>query len=240
LQEDAPSPLVVSPGGATAVESQGADASPEVAPQLSPLAPRIAKGETGPRLILASASPRRRSLLREAGFEFIVYPANLDEESFGRDLSPIELARQLAIAKANVVAEKFPEDFVLAADTVVAFGEQVLGKPANEDQAFHMLALLSGTTHIVITGVSLQQRNTGNLQSARVMSAVRMKFLTRKEIETYVAGGEWRGKAGGYGIQDADPYVMRLSGCHTNIVGLPMTTTVKMLKAVGIEPVGTG
>jgi septum formation protein len=200
----------------------------------------VASGADNMKLILASASPRRQSLLREAGFEFIVHPADLDEESFGRDLSPIELARQLAIAKADAVAGKFPEDFVLAADTVVAFGELVLGKPANEEQAFRMLALLAGTTHIVITGVALQQKSTGNLQSARVMSAVRMKALTRKQIQDYVAGGDWRGKAGGYGIQDADPFVMRLSGCHTNIVGLPMTTTKKMLKAVGIEPVNPG
>jgi septum formation protein len=187
-------------------------------------------------LILASASPRRQSLLREAGFEFVVHPADVDEAAYGEGLMPVELARKLAMVKAELVASKFPNDVVLAADTVVALGDQVLGKPADANHARQMLRLLEGTTHVVITGVALMRTSDGLLKSARILSAVRMKPLTDRQIESYVATGDWQGKAGGYGIQDADPFVMRLSGCHTNIVGLPMTTTKAMLDAAGIYP----
>jgi len=189
-----------------------------------------------PRLILASASPRRQSLLREAGYEFVARPSNIDEESLGRGLPPIELAVQLATAKAHAVASQFPDDVALAADTVVALGETILGKPANPDHARWMLDLLAGTTHIVITGVAVEYRNGAVLIVQRVLSAVRMKSISASQIDQYVATGQWRGKAGGYGIQDPDPFVERLAGCHTNIVGLPMTTTRQMLQSAGIIP----
>ena len=163
-------------------------------------------------------------------------PSNIDEELLGRGLPPIELAVHLATAKAHALASQYPEDVVLAADTVVAFGETILGKPANAEHARSMLDLLAGTTHIVITGVAVEFRNRGVLIVQRVLSAVRMKSISSSQIDQYVASGQWRGKAGGYGIQDADPFVQRLAGCHTNIVGLPMTTTRQMLQSVGIYP----
>jgi septum formation protein len=185
---------------------------------------------------LASASPRRQGLLREAGYEFVDHPANIDEESLGRGLAPIELALHLATAKSHAVASQYPDDIVLAADTVVAFGETVLGKPANAAHAWSMLDLLAGTTHIVITGVAVEHRNGALLITQRILSAVRMKPISTAQIDQYVASGQWHGKAGGYGIQDPDPFVERLSGCHTNIVGLPMTTTRQMLHSAGILP----
>jgi septum formation protein len=188
------------------------------------------------RLILASASPRRQSLLIQAGYEFIARPSNLDEEALGRGLPPGELADRLATAKAQAVASQCPDDVVLAADTVVAFGDTALGKPADPDHARAMLALLAGTVHIVITAVAVVHRSRSFFQSRRVLSAVHMKPMTPPQIDQYVASGQWRGKAGGYGIQDPDPFVQRVSGCLTNIVGLPMTTTRQMLEAAGIMP----
>jgi septum formation protein len=190
------------------------------------------------RLILASASPRRQELLAQAGYRFETVPADIDEEAFPRDMSPSDLARRIAIAKAERVADRFPDDVVLAADTIVVFGETVLGKPADPAAAAEMLRLLSGTTHIVITGVSVQQQRSRFAKSVRVMSAVQMRFLTNDEIKAYVAAENWRGKAGGYGIQDKDPFVTRIAGSETNIVGLPMVETIQLLKEAGIGAEG--
>lgn len=189
---------------------------------------------TSPLLILASASPRRQSLLREAGYDFLVHPADVDEEQYPANLLPAEVAVHLATLKAQHIAADYPDAVVLGADTVVAFGDQLLGKPADADDARRMLKLLSGTTHIVITGVAVIHKSMAWMRTARAMSAVRMRPLTRGEIETYVAGGDWRGKAGGYGIQDSDPFVTRVSGSHTNIVGLPMEATIQLLDEAGI------
>ena len=189
-----------------------------------------------PRLILASASPRRESLLREAGYEFIVEPPNIDEDIIPRGMLPSHAAVHLAVEKAKAVSARYPNDVVLAADTIVAFGDTILGKPKGADAAREMLKLLSGTTHLVITGVTIVQKSSGYDVHAREMSAVRMKFLTAKQIDDYVAGGEWRGKAGGYGIQDNDPFVTRLAGSNSNIVGLPMKVTRDLLAGVKITP----
>ena len=193
-----------------------------------------------PRLILASASPRRQQLLRDAGYDFVVHPANIDEDDHPGRILPAELAEYLAVQKAKAVAllPQFRDDVILAADTVVAFGDRSLGKPADAAEARRMLDLLSGTTHIVITGVSVIRLQ--HIARSRVMSAVRMRVLTAKEIADYVAGKQWQGKAGGYGIQDRDPFVIRQAGCHTNIVGLPMPETQRLLKQAGILPAAGG
>jgi septum formation protein len=187
-----------------------------------------------PRLILASASPRRQALLREAGYEFLVHPADVDEDSAAQKLMPIELARTLAKLKAADVARRFPDDVTLAADTVVAFGDSPLGKPADEKEARAMLRLLSGTTHIVITGLAVWAPPRDLELSQTVMSAVRMRRLTKADIDEYLASGLWKGKAGGYGIQDRDPLVTCISGSHTNVIGLPMTQAKSLLERAGI------
>jgi septum formation protein len=201
-------------------------------------------GESGgmelplPRLVLASASPRRQALLREGGYEFEVHPANIDEEKYPAGMLPAEVALYLAVGKAEAVGALFPKDVTLAADTVVAFGDKLLGKPAGPREAREMLELLEGTTHIVITGVCVYHMAADFKRSTRVMSAVRMRRLSGGEIARYVESRDWEGKAGGYGIQDSDPFVTRMSGSHTNIVGLPMTTVKDLLGAAGVYPKG--
>ena len=190
------------------------------------------------RLILASASPRRQSLLREAGYEFVIAPADLDESALASSvkLSPDDLPAYLARAKAEAVAARFPDDFVLAADTIVALKELVLGKPADAEDARRILSLLSGTTHRVITGLAIIHRTGGVVLSDTVASTVQMRTLSPGQIEGYLGTGQWQGKAGAYGIQDSDPFVARIDGCLTNIVGLPMTTTAALLRRAGIDP----
>ncbi len=193
-----------------------------------------ASANAGPRLILASSSPRRAELLREAGYNPIIDAAGIDEEAYAQQLHPSDLARHLAFAKAEAICPKYPDDVVLAADTIVTLGERVLGKARDAAEAKKMLSLLAGSTHIVITGVAVMRRRASLVLSAKVLSAVKMRALSREEIDDYVAKELWVGKAGGYGIQDPDPFVSRLSGCHTNIVGLPMTTTKRLLAEAGI------
>src|SRR5205823_2846385 len=108
-----------------------------------------------PRLILASASPRRQTILRDAGYDFVVHPANINEETFSLGQLPSEVAQHLALAKADAVSALYPDDVVLGADTIVAFGDRVLGKPKDASDAQRMLDLLSGTTQIVITGIAV-------------------------------------------------------------------------------------
>ena len=187
------------------------------------------------RLILASASPRRQQLLREAGYRFLICPAEIDESEYPPRLAPDELAEHLARRKAEVVSQRSPDDVVLAADTVVAYGNHLLGKPSDPADARRMLGLLSGTIHEVISGVAVVRAATGFARCARVRSAVHMRKLSEDEIDRYVASRQWEGKAGGYGIQDPDPFVTRTSGCQTNIVGLPMHTTTRLLAEAGIE-----
>ena len=219
-----------------------------------------------PRLVLASASPRRQQLLREAGYVFQVDPADIDEDDHPADLSPGELAEYLAGRKAEVAARRHPGDVILAADTVVALGKVLLGKPIDAADARRMLGLLSGSMHQVITAVAVLRGlpsaatmgiatndNRPSFMAAdgspwtidrppepsvcRVSSAVRMRVLLPDELEQYVAGGAWSGKAGGYGLQDPDPFVTCISGSPTNIVGLPMDETHRLLTQAGIEPI---
>lgn len=188
------------------------------------------------RLILASASPRRQELLRQAGYQFMVRPANVDEDAYPQSILPTELALYLARQKASVVADLFPEDLVLGADTVVALGDEIIGKPADAEDARRILQLLSGTTHIVVTGVCVLCRADQFDRCDRVLSAVRMRQLTARQIDEYIAGGQWAGKAGAYGIQDRDPFVTRLQGDHDNIVGLPISRVAELLAEAGMFP----
>lgn len=199
-----------------------------------------------PRLVLASASPRRQDLLREAGYRFTVDPANIDEDDVPRGLGPGDLAEFLAAEKARVVSQRNLDAVVLGADTVVALGGAILGKPADAQHTRRMLQVLAGTNHLVITGVAVMRAAEGFSRRTRVESAVHMRPLTLAEVDRYVAGNQWQGKAGGYGLQDAagfptddpskDPFVLRVWGSHTNIVGLPMEEVVALLAEAGVRP----
>lgn len=188
------------------------------------------------RLVLASASPRRIHLLQKARYHFVIEPANLHEAAHAKSTMPIDVAQELARAKADVVAQRFPGDVILAADTVVALGDWIIGKPRDAAHARSIIELLSGTTHIVITGVSVVCRDTGFARHTRAMSSVRMNSLTPQGIARYIARNLWQGKAGGYGIQDPDPIVKCLWGDPTNVIGLPMIITKALLTEAGILP----
>lgn len=153
-------------------------------------------------------------------------------------MKPGDVAELLARLKADAVAPRFADDVVLAADTVVEFAGTALGKPTDASDAARMLRLLSGTVHSVITGLAVVRLTTNYSRHTRVLSTVHMRDLTDQEIAGYVATHQWEGKAGGYGIQDPEPFVTRVHGCQTNIVGLPMTTTAELLADAGIQPAG--
>jgi septum formation protein len=201
----------------------------------------VSEFDASPPLVLASASPRRRELLHEAGYAFEVHPADVDEDDFPVNTLPADLAVALARRKAEAMAQKFPDRVILAADTVVAFGDKILGKPKDGDDARRMLRLLSGTTHIVITGVAVVHRLANLEMIERAMSAVNMRSMNDAEIRAYVATGNWKDKAGGYGIQDKDPFVRRVSGSdQSNVVGLPMKLVEKLLNAAGVRKLNQG
>ena len=186
-----------------------------------------------PRLVLASASPRRLDLLARIGIvPDAVEPADINEEALPGEL-PRAHAVRLAAAKAAVVAERDPEAVILAADTVVAVGRRILPKTEDEAQARTCLALLSGRRHRVLTAITVI---AGGKARHRVSNTiVTFKALTVAEIDAYIASGEWQGKAGGYAIQgQAEAFVRFLSGSYSGVVGLPLFETRNLLLSAGI------
>lgn len=193
------------------------------------------------KLVLASGSPRRIALLQQAGIEpSRVVPAEMDETP-ERAEHPRSLAKRLSRAKVEQVraslageAEAEPS-YVLGADTVVALGRRILPKAELLDEASNTLRLLSGRSHRVFTAVALSTPD-GKVRQRLVETRVRFKRLTREEIESYLASGEWRGKAGGYAIQGlAGSFVVRIVGSYTGVVGLPLYETVSLLAGEGFN-----
>jgi septum formation protein len=186
-----------------------------------------------PRLVLASASPRRLGLLRQIGLEpAAIDPADIDETPLTTELPPA-LARRLAVSKARTAAARHDGAFVLAADTVVACGRRVLPKAETPDQAADCLKLLSGRRHRVLTGIALAAPD-GSLRERVVETAVAFKRLTARDIDWYLDSGEWYGKAGGYAIQGrAALFVRRINGSYSNVVGLPLFETAGLLQGGG-------
>ena len=181
-------------------------------------------------LILASSSPRRRELLEQAGIRFrAVAPPIHEPEQTVAHLPPARQAEALAYFKASTVAVLHPESLILGADTVVAVGGQVLGKPTDAGDARRMLRTLSGTRHCVITGMALLKGGTTRLICSDA-TYVTMRPLTDDDIEGYIASMEWEGKAGAYAIQEtADRFVTSVEGSVSNVVGLPMEMLPRML-----------
>ena len=185
-----------------------------------------------PELVLASASPRRIELLALIGITpDRIDPADIDETPL-KDETPARLAVRLARSKAQIVVTRAPDAVVLAADTVVAVGRRLLEKPAGPDEARRFLQLLSGRNHRVFTGVAVA---TGDrILNRCVDTRVAFKRLSQAEIDAYVDGGDWRGKAGGYGIQGpAAAFVVKIIGSHPAVMGLPLPETVNLLAGAG-------
>jgi septum formation protein len=196
-------------------------------------------GSPRPPLVLASASPRRLQLLHQIGIEpDRLMPAEVDETPQRKEL-PRALAKRLARTKAEVArhnASRYPEleaAFILAADTVVCVGRRILPKPELSEEAAACLRLLSGRAHRVYSGICLFTPK-GKVRSRLVETRVRFKRLSREEIETYLACGEWEGKAGAYAVQGrAGAFVTRLVGSYSNVVGLPLYETMTLLQGEG-------
>ncbi|MDP6351029.1 MAG: nucleoside triphosphate pyrophosphatase [Alphaproteobacteria bacterium] len=186
-----------------------------------------------PRLVLASASPRRFDLLRQIGIEpDLVDPAQIDETVRRRE-QPARLAARLSVAKATAVARRHPDTLVLGADTVVACGRRVLAKARDEAAARGCLELLSGRRHRVHTGLCLID-DQGRPHCRSVTTTVRFKRLSEAEIDSYLATDEWIGKAGAYGIQGrAGAFAITINGSYSNVVGLPLYETQALLAGVG-------
>ncbi|MBL9061518.1 nucleoside triphosphate pyrophosphatase [Tabrizicola sp.] len=183
------------------------------------------------RLILGSGSPRRKELLAQIGLvPDLILPPDIDEDPRKGEL-PRPYALRLAQEKAMAVPAG-PEDVVLCADTTVALGRRILGKPADAGEAAAFLTALGGRRHQVITAIAV--RKGARLLSRESLSVVKMKRLSDVELNAYLASGEWQGKAGGYGIQGlAGALIPWISGSFTGIMGLPVAETAALLAAVG-------
>jgi len=186
------------------------------------------------RLILASRSPRRRDLLNQAGLTFTVIPSTVDERAVAV-ASPEEHVRLLAEAKAGEVAQRFPESWVIGADTVVLVNKTVLGKPRTQSEARYMLEALSGKTHRVLTGYCICCKNAKRSFSRTVETKVTFKPLTDTEMDWYVSTREPFDKAGGYAAQGLGTFLIkRVEGSYTNVVGLPVCEVVDYLVKQGV------
>ena len=186
-------------------------------------------------LVLASASPRRRELLAQAGFTFTVHPAHIPEDPLPAE-NPIAYVTRLARQKAEAVFSEIasrdstPPQVVLGADTTVTLDNQILGKPESDADAARMLRLLSGRTHRVITGVAVVTAT--HTEIAAEVTGVRFLTLSEEEIAAYIATGEPMDKAGAYGIQGrAARWIPRIEGCYFNVVGLPLALVSSMLES---------
>ena len=188
-----------------------------------------------PELVLASSSPRRIELLAQVGIRpDHIDPTDIDETPLKGETPP-RLAQRLASSKAQIVAARHPDAVVIAADTVVSVGRRFLEKAADEAEATRFLTLLSGRNHRVHTGVAVIR--DGRLSVRINETRVSFKPLSAGEIAAYVATGDWRGKAGGYGIQGpAGAFVQRIVGSHPSVMGLPIYEAVQLLNGAGWRP----
>ncbi len=185
-----------------------------------------------PRLVLASASPRRSALLSQIGLTFEVHPSDVVEPPYNThsNNSASEVTQKLALLKAAAVAQHFDDALIIGADTLVSLEGELLGKPIDDADAFKMLAHLSGTCHEVVTGVALIDAQTEREIVWAETTQVHFRELHRTEVAAYIASGEASDKAGAYGIQGRGAaFVRRIEGCYFNVVGLPLASLVERL-----------
>ena len=187
------------------------------------------------RFILASQSPRRRELLASIGLEFDVMPSDIPEVHQPGE-SPEEYVARLSRDKAAAIAANHPDAWIIAADTTVLLGEELLEKPADDDDAKRMLATIAGKTHIVYSGVTLQNVARGWRDTRVAESEVRMLPLDERDIAWYVSTGEPLDKAGAYAVQGIGAmFIDSIHGSYTNVVGLPLALLFQMLRRAGID-----
>jgi MAF protein len=188
---------------------------------------------TAAKLVLASASPRRRDLLAGLGLEFQVLPSDIPEDSLPGE-SPQDLVRRLSLEKALAVVQRVTEGYVIAADSTVVLEGQSLAKPEDAGDARRMLRALRGTEHNVTTGVTVVEVASGRRRTEVMTCPVAMRDFTDEEMEASIAAGTPMDKAGAYAIQDQEFRPARLlSGCYTNVLGLPLCRVVAMLEELG-------
>ena len=188
------------------------------------------------KFILASASPRRRELLASIGLDFDVIPSHVPEVHQEGE-APEEYVARLSRDKAHALAVQYPAQWVIAADTTVLLGEQLLEKPADAKDAARMLGTIAGKTHVVYTGVTLERAESEYRDTRVAESEVRMLPLSEGDIEWYVATGEPLDKAGAYAVQGIGAmFIDSIHGSYTNVVGLPLATLFLMMRKAGIDP----
>lgn len=187
------------------------------------------------RIILASGSPRRKEILELLGLTFEVVDSGYDEEIIKTD-DPVELVEELALQKALKVAKQYPDVIVIGGDTTVYVMGEVVGKPKDKKDAERIMRLLSGTEHLVVSGVAVVNSLTGEQVVGHEKGWVRFKTLTKEEIAKYVESLIWRGFAGGYALQGAAaPFVTEQTGSLSAIVGMPIVLTADLLEQMGVE-----
>ena len=192
-------------------------------------------GKRTMHIILASASPRRRELLRQIGIDFTIDPADVDERVLPGE-SPEAYAVRVALDKARIAAQRAGTGVVIAADTIVVLDNAILGKPSDDEDAERMLMMLSGRTHQVITGIAIMDPAAGKTLTRTSTTNVRFRELSPDEIRWYVRTGEPLDKAGAYGIQEKGSlFISRIEGCYFNVVGLPLSLLGEMLLEFGIN-----
>ena len=182
-------------------------------------------------LILASQSPRRAALLKQAGFQFLVYTSDLDESAFHIE-DPVAHTLTLSQKKAEAVRSELKDGLIIGADTIVFVDGHILGKPSDKNDAVRMLAVLSGKVHEVYTGLSLID-SSGKVTQDCAITRVEFRDLESWEIDNYVESGIPMDKAGAYGIQDrAGTFVKRIDGCYFNVVGFPLALFHQLLRKI--------
>jgi len=188
-------------------------------------------------VILASASPRRRQLMSDAGYEFTVVLPEVDESTFAAEKAdPVEYAKRLALAKAKSVAQKHPDSVVIGADTIVDFQGRIIGKAADAKEAEQITGKLFSAPHKVITGVAIVRLSDGTELVRSDSTTVYPRKMTPGQIADHVKGGSWRDKAGAYAIQETgDEFVEKIEGSLTNVMGLPMELLESLLAQLKVS-----